>query len=91
MPCKTRSHPTADPPKNQSTLIGSRERSEVKNDVRTDCTITLQAHMFTAIIFNGVCVKWVGSMDLESLTGKARLVFNEEMAKVCVPSVRVRV
>ena len=34
------------------------------------------------MIFKGVCVNWVGCMDLETLTGKARLAFNEEMAKV---------
>ena len=31
---------------------------------------------------NGVCVKWIGWLDLESLTGKARLLFDEETAKV---------
>ena len=42
----------------------------------------LQAHLRSSVIFNGVCVSWLGSMDLETLTGKARLAFNEEMAKV---------
>ena len=42
----------------------------------------LQAHLCSPMIFNGVCVNWVGCMDLETLTGKARLAFNEEMAKV---------
>lgn len=31
---------------------------------------------------NGVCVTWVGWIDLEQLTGKARLVYNEDYAKV---------
>ena len=31
---------------------------------------------------NGVCVKWEGWIDLETLCGKARLLFDEEQAKV---------
>ena len=31
---------------------------------------------------NGVCVKWVGWVDLETLNGKARLVYDEDQAKV---------
>ena len=31
---------------------------------------------------NGVCVKWIGWMDLDSLVGKAKLLFDEERAKV---------
>lgn len=31
---------------------------------------------------NGVCVKWVGWIDLETLNGKAKLLFDEEQAKV---------
>ena len=41
-----------------------------------------QVYLCSHIIFNGVCVNWVGFMDLETLTGKARLAYNEEMAKV---------
>ena len=33
---------------------------------------------------NGVCVRWVGWMDLETLNGKAQLLFDEEQAKVDV-------
>lgn len=33
-------------------------------------------------IMNGVCVKWKGWIDLEALTGKARLLFDEDKAKV---------
>lgn len=38
--------------------------------------------MCSPIIFNGVCVNWIGYMDLETLTGKARLAYNDDMAKV---------
>ena len=31
---------------------------------------------------NGVCVKWIGWMDMENLVGKAKLLFDEERAKV---------
>jgi hypothetical protein len=30
---------------------------------------------------NGVCVKWIGWVDLETLTGKARLIFDDYNAK----------
>lgn len=33
---------------------------------------------------NGVCVKWIGWVDLETLTGKAKLVFDDQNAKVCM-------
>ena len=35
-------------------------------------------------IMNGVCVKWIGWMDVETLNGKARLIYDEDQAKVCV-------
>ena len=38
----------------------------------------------STFIMNGVCVKWVGWIDLESLTGKAKLLFDEETAKVTI-------
>lgn len=41
-----------------------------------------QVHLCTQFILNGVCVKWVGWIDLDSLAGKARLVFDEDQAKV---------
>ncbi|KAI6659432.1 hypothetical protein LOD99_10780 [Oopsacas minuta] len=34
------------------------------------------------LIFNGVCVNWVGWIDLESLSGKAKFVFNFERAQL---------
>ena len=40
---------------------------------------------------NGVCVKWVGWIDLETLSGKARLLFDEEQAKVRYDGLRWRV
>ena len=46
----------------------------------------LQVRLRSSIIFNGVCVEWIGYMDLETLNGKAKLAFNEEMAKVTTPS-----
>ena len=86
MLCKMRSHPTAGRPKMPLTLIESLARSEVKScptHFSASNLHTPQAHLCSAIIFNGVCVTWIGCMDLETLTGKARLAFNEEMAKVC--------
>lgn len=41
-----------------------------------------RVHLKSNFIMNGVCVKWVGWMDLEQLTGKARLIYDEDMAKV---------
>ena len=41
-----------------------------------------QVHLNANFIMNGVCVKWVGWMDLETLNGKAQLLFDEEQAKV---------
>lgn len=41
-----------------------------------------RVHMQAKFIMNGVCVKWIGWIDLEQLTGKARLIFDEEQAKV---------
>ena len=34
------------------------------------------------LIFNGVCVDWVGWIDLDTLSGKARFVFNYERAQI---------
>lgn len=48
--------------------------------------LLLQVHLLSSIIFNGVCVNWVGWIDLETLNGKARLAYNEEMAKVRISS-----
>ena len=31
---------------------------------------------------DGVCVLWVGWIDLETLNGKAKLVYDEEQAKL---------
>ena len=41
-----------------------------------------RVHLRSSFIMNGVCVTWVGWVDLEQLTGKARLVYNEDYAKV---------
>ena len=41
-----------------------------------------QVYLRARFIMNGVCVLWVGWIDLETLNGKARLVFDEEQAKV---------
>lgn len=41
-----------------------------------------RVHLTSDFIMNGVCVKWVGWMDLEVLTGKAKLLFDEERAKI---------
>ena len=42
----------------------------------------LQVHLLSSFILNGVCVKWVGYIDLESLSGKATLAFDSDQAKV---------
>lgn len=42
----------------------------------------LQVHLISSFILNGVCVKWVGYIDLESLSGKATLAFDSDQAKV---------
>lgn len=63
----------------------SLERSEVNIPfvhLRLVEIFLLQVHLLSSIIFNGVCVNWVGWIDLETLSGKARLAYNEEMAKV---------
>ncbi|XP_065915894.1 core-binding factor subunit beta-like isoform X2 [Dysidea avara] len=39
-----------------------------------------KVHMTSAFIFNGVCIKWVGWIDLHTLNGKAKLVFDAETA-----------
>ena len=41
-----------------------------------------KVHLVSRFIMNGVCIKWVGWVDLDMLTGKARLLFDEEQAKV---------
>ena len=41
-----------------------------------------RVHLTARFIMNGVCVKWVGWIDLETLNGKARLLYDEEQAKV---------
>ena len=38
--------------------------------------------MTSSFIFNGVCIKWVGWIDLHSLNGKAKLVYDVETAAV---------
>ena len=51
----------------------------------------VQVHLSSRFIMNGVCVKWVGWVDLETLTGKAKLVFDDQNAKVCVVLILVTV
>lgn len=41
-----------------------------------------KVHMTSHFIMNGVCIKWVGWIDMDALTGKARLLFDDENAKV---------
>ena len=41
-----------------------------------------RVHMQAKFIMNGVCVKWIGWIDLETLNGTAKLIFDEEQAKV---------
>lgn len=41
-----------------------------------------RVHLKSNFIMNGVCVRWLGWMDLEQLTGKARLIYDEDTAKV---------
>jgi len=41
-----------------------------------------RAYLKCRFILNGVCVWWVGWIDLEQLQGKARLIYDEEQAKV---------
>jgi hypothetical protein len=40
-----------------------------------------KVHLASSLIMNGVCVKWVGCVDLETLSGKAYLAFDEERAR----------
>lgn len=66
-------------------------RSALQEDKPANCRPTRESvdfesepgkvHLLSSIIFNGVCVNWVGWIDLETLSGKARLAYNEEMAK----------
>lgn len=51
----------------------------------------VQVHLSSRFIMNGVCVKWVGWVDLETLVGKAKLVFDDQNAKVCVVLILVTV
>lgn len=39
-----------------------------------------KVHMSSPFILNGVCVKWVGWIDLHTLNGKAKLVYDVENA-----------
>ena len=41
-----------------------------------------KVNMSSRFIMNGVCIKWVGWVDLDTLAGKARLIFDEEQARV---------
>lgn len=41
-----------------------------------------KVHLSSRFIMNGVCVKWIGWVDLETLTGKAKLVFDDQNAKI---------
>ena len=38
--------------------------------------------MSSPFILNGVCVKWIGWIDLHTLNGKAKLVYDAENAAV---------
>ena len=40
--------------------------------------------MTSHFIMNGVCIKWVGWIDMDTLIGKARLLFDDENAKVSI-------
>lgn len=40
-----------------------------------------KVHLLSSFILNGVCVKWIGYIDLETLNGKATLSFDGEQAK----------
>ena len=42
----------------------------------------IQVHLAASLILNGVCVKFVGWIDMDTLNGKAQLLFDEERAKV---------
>jgi len=53
--------------------------SKEKVDLETDPS---RAYLCSGFIMNGVCVKWVGWVDLETLNGKARLVYDEDQAKI---------
>ena len=41
-----------------------------------------KVHLCSSFIMNGVCVKWIGWIDLETLSGKAKLLFDDHNAKV---------
>ena len=40
-----------------------------------------KVHLAASLILNGVCVKFVGWIDMDTLNGKAQLLFDEERAK----------
>ena len=42
----------------------------------------IKVYLTSPLIMNGVCVKWIGCIDLESLNGKAYLAFDEDRARV---------
>lgn len=44
--------------------------------------VSLQVHIKSNFIMNGVCVRWRGWIDLERLDGVGCLEFNEERAAV---------
>ena len=41
-----------------------------------------RVYLRSRFIMNGVCVLWVGWIDLETLNGKAKLMYDEEQAKL---------
>ena len=51
--------------------------------------------MSSPFILNGVCVKWIGWIDLHTLNGKAKLMYDAESAAVsgiyphCLSELRV--
>ena len=48
-----------------------------------------QVHIQTQFVLNGVCVRWIGYIDIETLEGQAKLEFDEEQAEVTPTTVAV--
>lgn len=43
---------------------------------------TIQVHLTSQFILNGVCVRWKGWLDMETLTGVGCVEFDSERAEV---------
>ncbi|XP_041379771.1 LOW QUALITY PROTEIN: protein brother-like [Gigantopelta aegis] len=63
----------------------SEDRPMIQDQQKKNVDFELElgkVHLCSSFIMNGVCVKWIGWIDLETLSGKAKLLFDDHNAKI---------